>query len=82
MDEHVAVVLTAFGFAYQIVGAWPLQAVVDMPWNWQKQIMSYGSAFAWSLYAISWVVLAIGAISLFAHSRIYRQKHPELTLEN
>jgi|YelNatPaOPRAMG01_1025707.scaffolds.fasta_scaffold41270_4 hypothetical protein len=82
VDEHVAIALTAFGFAYQIVGAWPLQSTVDMPWIWQKQIMSYGSVFGWMLYVMSWVVLAVGAVSLYVHSRIYHQKHPELSFKD
>jgi hypothetical protein len=78
IDEHIAVALTAFGFAYQIVGAWPLQSIVDMPWEWQKQIMSYGSIFAWMLYFISWTVLVIGVVSVYMHSRSYHKKFIEL----
>jgi hypothetical protein len=75
IDEHIAIVLTAFGFAYQVVGAWPLQNVVDMPWEWQKQIMSYGSMFAWMLYSVSWVALTLGVTSLYVHSRMYHKKY-------
>lgn len=77
-SEHIAILLATFGFAYQVVGAWPLGNVVDFPWEWQKQIMSYGPFFAWILYLLSLVVLGLGAVSLFVHSRDYHRKHPEL----
>jgi hypothetical protein len=77
IDGSVAIVLVVFGFAYQIVGAWPLQSVMDFPWQWQKQIMSFGGVFAWGLYVLSWVVLAIGGVSLYIHSRDYRRENPE-----
>ncbi|MCW3984021.1 MAG: hypothetical protein NWE96_08500 [Candidatus Bathyarchaeota archaeon] len=81
VDKHIAIVLTAFGFGYQIVGAWPLQNVVDLPWQWQKQIMSFGPVFAWGLYVLSWIVLAVGAVSLYVHSKDYRRRHTELSVE-
>jgi hypothetical protein len=74
IDEHIAIALVAFGFAYQVVGAWPLQSVVDMPWTWQKQIMSFGSYFAWMLYLLSWVALALGIVSLYVYSRINNKR--------
>lgn len=73
--ERVAILLTAFGFAYQIIGAWPLGHLIDFPWQWQKQIISNGPIFAWILYLLSLVVLLIGVFSLYKHSRIYHQKH-------
>ena len=76
--QYVAILLTAFGFAYQVVGAWPLGNLVDFPWQWQKQIISNGTIFAWTLYILSLIVLAVGGISLYKHSRIYHKKHPEL----
>ncbi len=79
--EHVAVLLAASGFAYVVVGAWPLQNVVDLPWEWQKQIMNYGAAFAWLLYLLGVVVLAVGGFSLYVHSRAYHRKHPELSID-
>jgi hypothetical protein len=81
VSEHVAILLTVFGFAYTVLGAWPLQATVDFPWDWQKQIMGYGAIFAWGLYGLSLVVFAIGAFSLFVHSRDYSKQHPELVDE-
>lgn len=77
-SEHIAIILTVFGFAYTVLGAWPLQAAVDFPWDWQKQIMGYGAVFAWGLYGLSLVVLIVGGVSLFIHSREYRKVDPEL----
>ena len=74
--QYVAILLVAFGFTYQVIGAWPLGNQNDFPWVWQKQIVSYGPVFAWILYILSLAVLLIGAYSLFRHSQIYRQKHP------
>ncbi len=77
--EHVAVVLTVFGFAYQIIGAWPLGEKTIFPWEWQKQIISFGPIFAWTLTLLSLIALAAGGISLFTHSKLYHQKHPEFS---
>ncbi len=79
IDQYVAIALVVFGFGYLVVGAWPLQTVVDMPWTWQKQIMSFGAGFGWMLYTLGVVVLLIGAASLYVHSRDMR--HPDLVLE-
>jgi hypothetical protein len=79
-SERVAVLLVVFGFAYVVLGAWPLQTAANFPWEWQKQIMSYGPIFAWTLYLVSVVVLAVGGLSLFVHSRDYHSKHPEVSL--
>ena len=76
--EHVAILLTAFGFTYQVIGAWPLGHLNDFPWQWQKQIISNGAFFAWALYILSLIVLVIGGISLYKNSQIYHKKHPEL----
>jgi len=74
--QHIAILLTTFGFVYQVIGAWPLGQQNSFPWQWQKQIISYGSVFAWTVYFLSLVVLIIGVISLYKHSLIYHQKHP------
>jgi len=68
---YIAILLTAFGFIYQVIGAWPLQHQIDFPWQWQKQIVSFGSYFTWSLYILSLIVLSVGVISLYKHSVIY-----------
>jgi hypothetical protein len=78
-SEHIAIILTVFGFAYTVLGAWPLQASIDFPWDWQKQIIGYGAVFAWGLYGLSLAVLIVGAVSLFIHSREYRKAHPDLS---
>jgi hypothetical protein len=80
-SEHVAILLTVCGFSYQVLGAWPLQAAANFPWTWQKQIMNYGSVFAWLLYLLSLVMLVLGVVSLFVHSRAYHKAHPELVHE-
>jgi hypothetical protein len=77
-SEHVAVLLTVCGFGYVVLGAWPLQEAVNFPWTWQKQIMDYGAGFSWILYLLSVVMLVLGAVSLYAHSRAYHRGHPEL----
>ena len=76
--QYVAILLTAFGFVYQVIGAWPLEHLIDFPWQWQKQIISNGAFFAWTLYILSLIVLVIGGISLYKHSFFYHKKHPEL----
>ncbi len=73
--QYAAILLTAFGFTYQVIGAWPLGKVVDFPWQWQKQIILNGTIFAWIVWLLSLSVLFIGAISLYKHSVIYHKKH-------
>jgi len=75
--ERVALVLTVFGFAYQIIGAWPLGIKAIFPWEWQKQIISFGTIFAWTLTVLSLLALVAGGVSLFTHSKLYHQKHPQ-----
>lgn len=78
--QYVAILLTVFGFTYQVIGAWPLGNLNDFPWQWQKQIIGNGTIFAWTLYILSFIVLVVGVISLYEHSRIYRKKHLELSI--
>ena len=73
--QYIAILLTAFGFTYQVIGAWPLGEFVDFPWQWQKQIILNGSIFAWILYLLSLTVLIVGVVSLYKHSVIYHKKH-------
>ena len=72
--KYTAILLTVFGFAYQVIGAWPLQNKVDLPWQWQKQIVADGSVFAWGLYFLSLITLAVGAFSLYKFSIINNRK--------
>jgi hypothetical protein len=74
--QYVAILLTAFGFGYIVIGAWPLGQKEVFPWEWQKQIINWGPAFAWILYILGLIVLAVGIFSLYKHSRIYHQKNP------
>ena len=73
--QYVAILLTAFGFIYQVIGAWPLGNPIDFPWEWQKQIVGNGAFFAWILEILSLAVLAVGVVSLYRHSQIYHQTH-------
>ena len=73
--QYVAILLTFFGFTYQVIGAWPLGNVVDFPWQWQKQIALNGVVFAGVLWLLSLAVLLVGVISLYKHSVIYHKKH-------
>jgi hypothetical protein len=75
VKKWVAVLLTAFGFLYQVIGAWPLGKFVDFPWQWQKQIILNGSIFALILYILGLAVLFAGVVSLYKHSVIYQKKH-------
>jgi hypothetical protein len=79
--ERVGIVLVAFGFIYVILGAWPLGKQLDFPWDWQKQIFSYGVIFTWMLYLLSIAVLAVGAVSVYRCSVFYHRKHQGLTIE-
>lgn len=79
--ERVSIILTAFGFWYVVIGAWPLGSIGNFPWEWQKQIASNGALFSWGLYMLALVVLFVGGISLYRCSKIYQQKHPEFSTE-
>ena len=82
---QVAIFLIIFGFAYQVIGAWPLGITSVFQWEWQKQIINLGIGFAWILTLLSLIALITGSISLFIHSKLYHQRHPEfrvIKLEN
>lgn len=76
--EHAAFLVTSLGFAYLIVGAWPFWTLGYF-WPWQQQIANYGNLLVLPLYAGSFLAFAAGAFSLYIHSRIYHQQHPELS---
>jgi hypothetical protein len=80
--ERIAIILTCFGFAYVVIGAWPLGNIINFPWEWQKQIAGYGTVFTWSLYILSLVVLAVGSLSVYRCSKIFHEQHPEFSQEN
>jgi hypothetical protein len=73
--QYVAILLTASGFTYLVIGDWPLK-LPEFPWLWQSQIAANGSIFSWTLYLLSLLALLIGVVSLYKHSRIYQQTHP------
>ncbi len=73
--QYIAILLTAFGFIYLVIGAWPLRQPEDFPWQWQKHISNNGPVFTWILYLLSLIILLIGTVSLYKHSKIYHQKH-------
>jgi len=73
--EHAAVLVTALGFTYLIIGAWPMWTQ-SYPWAWQQEIANYGNLLVLPLFAGSLFALIVGAVSLYIHSRIYHQKYP------
>ena len=64
----IGILLTAFGFTYQVIGAWVLwdQAY---PWAWQTEIAKYGSLLVWSLFILSIISLIVGATMLYQDSK-------------
>lgn len=76
--EHAAFLVAALGFTYLVIGAWPLWSQSYF-WPWQQEIAAYGNLLVLPLYAGSLFAFAAGAASLYIHSRIYRQQHPEMT---
>ena len=74
--EYAAIIVTALGFTYQVIGVWPLFSQ-PYPWPWQAEIATYGNLLVFPLFIGSLIALITGAASLYIHSKIYRQKHPE-----
>ena len=74
--QYAAMLVTALGFTYLVIGAWPLWNQ-QYAWPWQTQIANYGNLFVLLLFAGSLIALIGGAASLYIHSKIYHQKHPE-----
>jgi hypothetical protein len=70
--QNAAILVTALGFTYQVIGAWPLWNQV-YAWPWQAEIASYGNWLVFPLFIGSLFALIIGAFSLYKHSKIYRQ---------
>ena len=70
--EHAAFLVTALGFAYLVVGAWPLWTQ-SFPWAWQQEIANYGNLLVLPIFAGSLFAFITGAVSLYIHSRIYHQ---------
>lgn len=74
--KYVAMLLTAMGFTYQVIGTWPLwnQAY---PWPWQKEIANYGNPLVIPLFAGSLIALFVGGASLYKFSKINQEKSSE-----
>jgi hypothetical protein len=73
----VGIPLVAFGFAYQVVGAWILWDQ-DYPFTWQTEIAKNGSFVVWTLFIISLVALVSGCVLLYRDSVKYHKRHPEI----
>jgi hypothetical protein len=72
--QNAAILVTALGFTYQVIGAWPLWNQV-YAWPWQAEIARYGNWLVFPLFTGSLIALIIGATSLYKHSKIYHQKN-------
>lgn len=79
--ERVAIILTAFGFTYIVIGAWPLGNVIDFPWEFQKQIFNNGPMITWMLYSLGVIILLTGVYSLHKCSTFYHKNHPQSSLD-
>ena len=73
----MGILLTAFGFTYQVIGAWVLWDKA-YPWVWQTEIAKYGALLMWPLFILSLSSLVIGAWMLYTESKRYHKTHPEL----
>ena len=67
--QNAAILVTALGFTYQVIGAWPLWNQW-YPWQWQAEIARYGNWLVFPLFIGSLIALIIGAASLYKHSKI------------
>ncbi len=76
--QNAAILVTALGFTYQVIGAWPIWNFW-YPWPWQAEIASYGNWLVFPLFIGSIVVLLTGAASLYIHSNIYHKTQATLT---
>ena len=79
--EHAAFLVTALSFGYLVLGAWPLWSRSYF-WMWQKDIASFGDLLILPLYLGALFAFIAGASSLYVHSQIYHQNHPEIAIEN
>jgi hypothetical protein len=84
MKNHqlaIGILLTTFGFIYQVIGAWPLWDKA-YPWEWQTEIAMHWGFLIWPLFIISLVALVIGIALLYEDSKRYHERYPELILAN
>jgi hypothetical protein len=73
----IGMLLTTFGFIYQVIGAWPLWDKA-YPWEWQTEIAMRWSFLIWPLSIISLAALTVGIALLYEDSKRYHERHPEL----
>jgi hypothetical protein len=73
--QNAAILVTALGFTYQVIGAWPLWNQW-YPWQWQAEIARYGNWLVFLLFIGSLLVLIIGAVSLYLQSKVWHEKQP------
>jgi hypothetical protein len=66
----LSILLTAFGFTYQVIGAWPMWTQ-SYTWDWQAQTALAGGFLVWLLFSISLFALAAGGVSLYQESKRY-----------
>ena len=70
--QNAAILVTVLGFAYQVIGAWPLWNLW-YPWPWQAEIARYGNLLVFPLFIGSFIALIVGATSLYIHSKLYHK---------
>jgi hypothetical protein len=63
----IGILLTSFGFIYQVIGAWPFWDKA-YPWSWQIEIAKYGDPVVWSFFFLSFISLIIGSALLYLQS--------------
>ncbi len=73
----IGVLLTTFGFAYQVLGVWPGWNAAYY-WGWQEEIARHWGFLVLPLFVLSLLSLVIGIVLLYVDSIQYRKKHPEL----
>jgi len=71
-----AILVTALGFTYQVIGAWPLWNQ-PYPWPWQQEIATYGNLLVFPLFAGSLLALIIGGASLYILSKMHHESTRE-----
>ena len=65
----LGILLTTFGFTYQVIGAWVLWDKA-YPWSWQTEIAKYGALLVWPLFILSLLALIAGATLLYQDSKL------------
>jgi hypothetical protein len=65
----VGILLTAFGFTYQVIGAWVLWDKA-YPWAWQTEIAKFGDLLVVPLFLLSLLSLIAGATLLYQDSKL------------